>query len=189
MGKDCTDCLPCQQGLPCDGDKPKVRRITNFAGDCAAEFEVLEQLPSMDWNRFSEAVENCAYMQDSLSHPYNDQLEDLGSKLRSGQICHRIYLNEAAAILSKGGAIQTLSRVYPKLVAMQKQALALMGVSVLANGYIEMRDPSYSALTLSSAGLVFSSLYLARAYGKSLIYPILGLGAYYAAVNKAKGYI
>jgi hypothetical protein len=27
MGKDCKDCLPCKEGLPCEGDQPKIHRF------------------------------------------------------------------------------------------------------------------------------------------------------------------
>lgn len=164
MGKDCTSCLPCQQGLPCLGGHTQIRRITNFGGDCTARFVQLSQ--DTDWKKFSEAVEDCSASQDMLSYPFNEQLENLGKELRSDKICYRIYLNRAVDILAKGRAVHTLAHVYPRLAEMRKKALIMAGVSVLGGSYLLKEHESSTVNMLVPAAMVFSGLYLARTYNK-----------------------
>ena len=168
MGKNCTSCLPCKEGLPCSGDAPKIRRITNFAGSTGAvsdEFALFDASKDKDWSLFPDIV-NRSLIADFPTVELTIQVEDLGELLKSGAICHRIYLNRVCDLLSIGGATLTYGSVFPYLADIRKEAIYIAGVSVIGGSIALTKADSQLVNLVAPALMSFSLMYLARTYGK-----------------------
>ena len=161
MGKDCKDCLPCKQGLPCDGG---VRRITRFGSTAETDLVAWRMSDQKNWGRYSDLLLRSAYS-ENLPLQAEEELEKLSFQLKNGMICHRIYLNQAEKVLKQAGSVSALYEVTQEVSSMRRKALLMAGVSTIGGSYLMKNRPSQVVNVAAPAAIVFSGLYLLRTYG------------------------
>jgi len=160
MGKDCKDCLPCKQGLPCGG----VKKLTTFGSTVEGDFAAWRMSDNKDWNTYATLVMRSAYS-ENISYQAEEELERLAFQLRNGMICHRIYLNKAETILKQAGSTLALYQVTQEVSSMRRNAILMAGVSTIGGSYLMKDRPSQVVNVAAPAAMVFSGLYLLRTYG------------------------
>ena len=166
MGKDCKDCLPCQQGLPCAGSAPRrIMNVRHFGSDCSADFMAFSQSQNKDWNTFAQLVNRCAYTEDNLHGDILSRLDSLSEKLRTQQIKYPAYLNQVEAELQRGGAVNTLKYVLPFVHEMRKREMLFSGAMALAAvGVSKMEDQIEFANAISLGLLLGAGINIYKAY-------------------------
>ena len=182
MGHDCTDCLPCKQGLPCGGAHGAtgaqgymgIRRITNWGTtstpngvDPASGWIVsgANDLPAL-----AQIIEQDV-LNDGLPIEVYDQIQVLSKQMVDGSISKIAYLNKVEDILKPLGFSTALGSVTTVLTHCRKKAVlygggAMLGGLILSGGVsmtASQKDDYAHILSVLAFG--YGGFTLAKAYG------------------------
>lgn len=189
MGKNCSDCLPCKQGLPCGGSKGVhgmvgmqgyggVRRITNWGGSYGLSTEGETQIDawmaadSEDWPKLITLIEETYLAEPGISDQGTyDQLVINGEVLSEENISKITYLNYAESLLAASNSTAALLVVTKVLTHYRKRAIMMGGGAMLAgivlSGSVSMTPNKVDdwGHIISVAAMGWGGYTLAKAYG------------------------
>jgi hypothetical protein len=184
MGKNCSDCLPCKQGLPCGGAHGAqgmqgyggVRRITNWGGSYGLSSTGERRIDAWlaaggeNYEELTRIIEE-NYLAEDTDMAVYDQLVIMGGKLKSSEWSKIQYLNQAELLLRGAKSVDALYDVTIVLNKCRKKALLFGGGAILAgvslSGGVAMSpnkmDDYGHVVSLGAIG--WGSYQLLKAYG------------------------